>query len=342
MLIATDEPRPFRLTSAASVADAVGLWHEKPGTAMYLAGGGDAIDMLKKHHATPSLVIDLKRIPGLSGITVSDGSITIGGLTTLHEIANDERLKQRLPALCKAASIVATPQIRNVATIGGNLLQENRCSYFRGPWHCYRHGGLHCYAHHGHNKEHAIFDGDRCYAVSPSDLAPVITATEARINVQGREGPRVLGAQELFVTASQDLTRMHSLKRGEVLTAVEFSAPPGVDWSGSNTESTHRYRSVFIKNAVRQSFDFSLVNVAVCAVFNQRQVTWAKVVLGAVAATPHRCLSAERLLVGKDLDKTLVQQVASAAVEGAQPLQQNGYKVALARELVADALMELL
>jgi xanthine dehydrogenase YagS FAD-binding subunit len=289
MLISTDEPRPFKLTSATSVEEAVLLWHEDAGAAMYLAGGGDVIDMVKQHHATPSLLIDLKRIPDLSGISVGPESIIIGGLSTLRDIAGHTLIKRNLPALAKAASIVATPQIRNVGTIGGNLLQENRCPYYRGPWHCYRHGGLHCYAHHGFNREHAIFDGDRCYVVSPSDLAPVVVAADALVHVQGREGARVIQAQELFLTASENVTRMHSLAHGEVLTAVEFRAPPGGRWSddetpvGSVKAAGNTHRSTFIKTAVRNSFDFALVNVAVFASWQSDTVVVFWVVGGAGA-----------------------------------------------------------
>lgn len=353
MLIATDEPRPFTLTSATSVPEAVQLWQENRGEAMYLAGGGDAIDMLKKHHATPSLVIDLKRIPDLSTIEASEGGLTIGGLTTLDDIANNELVQRYLPALAKAAGIVATPQIRNVGTIGGNLLQENRCPYYRGPWHCYRHGGLHCYAHHGFHREHAIFDGDRCYVVTPSDLAPVIVAANARIHVHGPEGERIVVAENLFVSASDNLTRMHSLSHGEVLTAVEFRAPDASGASSSKGINGSRgagvptpppdkiYRSTFIKNALRNSFDFPLVNVAVFMKRNGRRIEDARIVLGAVAATPHRCQAAEKVLIGETISAQLFQRAADAAVADAEPLPQNTYKVAIARKLVNEALAEL-
>ena len=226
MKLQLDEPRPFTLASAASVEDAVRLWHDRRGEAMYLAGGGDVLDMVKRHLARPAVLIDLKGIRALRGITANltapEPGFTLGSLTTLQEVAEDERVRRYLPALAEAAARVATPQIRNVGTVGGNLLQENRCSYYRGPWYCYRHGGMHCYAHHGFHREHAIFDADRCYVVSPSDLAPVIVAGNAIVHVHGPRGPRTMPAQELFVPASQNLMRMHSLDEGEVLTAVEF------------------------------------------------------------------------------------------------------------------------
>jgi CO/xanthine dehydrogenase FAD-binding subunit len=144
---------------------------------------------------------------------------TIGSLTTLQELAGNEEVDA---IRAGRSARVATPQIRNVGTVGGNLLQENRCPYYRGPWHCYRHGGMHCYAKHGFNREHAIFEGDRCFVVSPSDLAPVMVAGNAIMHVQGLQGPRTISAGKLFVPASKNLTRMHSLDEGEVLTAIEF------------------------------------------------------------------------------------------------------------------------
>src|SRR5580765_1021482 len=226
MKLQLDEPRPFTLASPATVEEAVKLWHDRRGEAMYLAGGGDVMDIAKRHLAEPALLIDLKGIAALRGITASltsqEPGLTLGSLTTLQEVAEAERVQRYLPTLAMAASRVATPQIRNGGTGGGNLLQENRCSYYRGPWHCYRHGGMHCYAYHGFHREHAIFAADRCYVVSPSDLAPVVVAGNALVHVHGRSGPRTIPAEELFVPPSQNLMRMHALDEGEVMTAVEF------------------------------------------------------------------------------------------------------------------------
>ena len=352
-----DEPRPFKLTSPASVSEAVALWHEKPGDAMYIAGGGDVIDIVKRHHARPSTLLDLKRIPALRGIEVdiaaSQPSITIGALTTLQELAENENIRRYLPALATAASRVATPQIRNIGTIGGNLLQENRCPYFRGPWHCYRHGGMHCYAHHGINREHAIFEGDRCYVVTPSDIAPVVVAGNALIHVEGKDGPRTIDAEDLFMPASQDLTRMHVLDEGEVLTAVEFRvrepAPPrerdpkdlGIRGTISPIPVDKRFPSVFIKYAMRNSFDFALANVAVFLDREGHRVRRCRIALGGVAATPYRPREAEQLVAGNVLDDDLIQAAGRAATLGAEPLDLNAYKVSLVEKLVVEALQEL-
>jgi CO/xanthine dehydrogenase FAD-binding subunit len=303
MKLQLDEPRPFKLVSPASVEDAVKLWHERRGEAMYLAGGGDVVDIVKRHLARPAVLIDLKRIPALRGIKANftapeEPGFTLGALTTLREVAEDEGVRRYLPALAEAASRVATPQIRNVGTVGGNLLQENRCPYYRGPWDCYRHGGMHCYARHGFNREHAIFDGDRCYVVCPSDLAPVIVAGNAIVHVHGLRGPRTIPAEELFVPASKNLTRMHSLDEGEVLTAVEFRVreppPPrqflstgrGLRGSIAPMPLEERFPSIFIKYAMRNVLRFRACQRGRHSgpQRRRRRASRCAIVLGAVAA----------------------------------------------------------
>jgi xanthine dehydrogenase YagS FAD-binding subunit len=357
MKLQVDEPRPFKLVSPTSVEEAVRLWHDHRGEAMYLAGGGDVLDVVKRDLARPSVLLDLKRIPTLRGITADvtapQPSITLGSLATLRELAEDENVRRYLPALATAASRVATPQIRNIGTLGGNLLQENRCPYYRGPWHCYRHGGMHCYARHGFNREHAIFAGDRCYVVSPSDLAPVIVAGNALVHVHGRKGPRTMDAEELFVPASQNLKRMHVLDDGEVLTAVEFRVrqpqqprglPPGelgIRGSIEPLPLEKRFPSVFIKYAMRNSFDFALASVCVFLDRDGRRAHRCRIALGAVAATPYRARDAERVVAGNLLTEEVIHEAGRAAMRGAEPLELNAYKVGLVQKLVTEALQEL-
>jgi len=357
MKLQIDEPRPFALMAPESVEQAVSLWHEHRGEAMYLAGGGDAIDVVKRHLARPKVLIDIKKIGALRGIraavTGSQPSITLGSLTTLREVAENEHVRRYLPALSAAAARVATPQIRNVGTVGGNLLQENRCPYYRGPWHCYRHGGMHCYAHHGFHREHAIFEGDRCYVVSPSDLAPVIVAGNAIVHVQGRKGPRTMDAEDLFVTASQNLKRMHTLDDGEVLTAVEFRVrqppaphrpPPndmGIRGVIAPVTLEERFPSIFIKYAMRNTFDFALASACVFLEREGRRAKQCRIALGAVAATPYRAREAEDVVAGNLLTDAVIHEAARAAVRDAKPLTLNTYKVALVQKLVTEALQGL-
>jgi xanthine dehydrogenase YagS FAD-binding subunit len=359
MKLQVDEPRPFTLASPATVEAAVELWHQRRGEAMYLAGGGDVIDVVKRQLSRPAVLIDLKQIPAMRGITsdltAKEPGFTLGSLTTLREVSENETVRRYLPALADAAARVATPQIRNVGTVGGNLLQENRCPYYRGPWHCYRHGGMHCYAHHGFNREHAIFEGDRCFAVSPSDLAPVMVAGNAIMHIHGLRGPRTISAEELFVPASKNLKRMHSLDEGEVLTAVEFrvraSQPRrqvvpegrGLRGSVSPLPLEQRFSSVFIKYSMRNAFDFALASIAVILDHegDGRRASRCAIVLGAVAAAPYRARGAEQVVVGKVLTDEVIHEAARAAVVGAAPLTMNEYKVGLVQKLVTEALQEL-
>jgi xanthine dehydrogenase YagS FAD-binding subunit len=339
------------------VEEAIRLWHERGGKSLYLAGGGDVIDMVKRHHESPSRLIDLKGIASLRGIkpdlTATQPGVTLGALTTLRELAEDETVRRYLPALSRAASRVATPQIRNVGTLGGNLLQENRCPYYRGPWHCYRHGGMHCYADHGFNREHAIFEGDRCYVVSPSDLAPVLVAGNALVHVHGPKGPRTMDAEDLFMPASRNLMRMHVLEDGEVLTAVEFRVRQtaeehqrrrrdlGLRGSVAPPSLEQRFPSVFIKYAMRNSFDFALASIAVFLDREGRRALRCRIALGAVAATPYRPREAENVVAGNILTDEVIHRAAQAAVRGAEPLEWNAYKVTLVEKLVVEALQEL-
>jgi len=212
---------------------------------------------------------------------------------------------------------------------------------------------MHCYAQHGFHREHAIFQGDRCYVVSPSDLAPVIVAGNALVHVQGRNGPRTMDAEELFVPASRDLTRMHALEDGEVLTAIEFRVREpeqsrrkfgnglGTRGSISPIPLEQRFPSVFIKYAMRNSFDFALASVCVFLDRDGRKVDRCRIALGAVAATPYRPRDAERVVAGNSLTEEVIHAAALAAVHGAEPLELNEYKVGLVQKLVTEALQEL-
>src|SRR4029079_16341250 len=223
---------------------------------------------------------------------------------------------------------------------------------YRGPWHCYRHGGMHCYARHGFHREHAIFDGDRCYVVSPSDLAPVIVAGNALVHVHGPRGPRTMDAEALFVPASRNLMRLHTLDEGEVLTAIEFRVrepePPrgplphdrGIRGSIAPVPVERRFPSIFIKYAMRNSFDFALASVCVFLDRDGRRVHRCRIALGAVAATPHRARDAEQVVAGNALTDDVIHEAGRAAVRGAEPLELNAYKVGLVQKLVTEALQE--
>lgn len=230
--------------------------------------------------------------------------------------------------LVLAASRVATPQIRNRGTVGGNLLQDSRCPYYRGGFYCYRAGGLECYAHHGLNYEHAVFGGDRCWTVTPSDLAPVMVALDARVLLQSRGGTRTIPAHQLFTWPGDDILHVNIAHSGQILTGIEVPVRSG-------------QRSIFIKNAPRNAWDFSRANVAVAVEMQGGVCRNCRVVLGGVATTPWRRQGAERRLEGQTLSAAVIAAAADAAISGADPLPDSAYKVPLARQLVREPLTTL-
>jgi xanthine dehydrogenase YagS FAD-binding subunit len=323
-----DEPKAFELLTPDSLEQAVALGARYGSDGEYLAGGCDLIDVLKHQLRRPRHVIALGKIDALRFMRASSYQLLLGALTRLSEIERDERLHSHVPALALAAGRIASPQIRNLGTLGGNLLQDSRCPYYRGPWYCYRHGGIVCDAHHGINAEHAIFGADRCYTVTPSDLAPVVVALDARIHIQTPEGPGSLAAKDLFLAPSQNITRLHRLDAGEILTAVEIALQ-------ANSRST------FIKYAPRNAWDFSRASIAVALVNESGICRNCRVVLGGVSAIPWRSRGAERALECHRLTPQVIEEAAIAATYGAEPLEYNAYKVPLVRRLVREALVQL-
>src|SRR5579864_8551214 len=258
MAVIRDIIPAFELFQPASVDDAVRLLEKYQDDYWVLAGGLDSMDWLKDRLRRPRYVIDLSQIKDLVGIKEVDGGLEIGAMTPLTQVAADQRVRDRFGLLAEAAGLVATPQIRNQGTLGGNVSQDTRCWYYRGGWTCYRAGGNICYADTptAINREHAILDADRCVAVSPSDTAPALVALDAQMVIRSARGERVVPAEEYFIGPGIDITRMTVIKPGELLTAIRIPAT----WAGS-----HFY---FEKIRDRQVWDFPLVNIASAAVFN--------------------------------------------------------------------------
>ena len=326
--IAIDEPKSFELLAPSSIKQALELAASYGSDAAFLAGGCDLLDQLKNQWANPRYVINLKSIPGLKGINRQSRSLAIGALTTLGELERSPEVRWSMPGMAKAASRVATPQIRNMGTIGGNLLQDSRCPYYRGPWHCYRAGGIVCDAHHGVNTEHAIFGGNRCFTVTPSDTAPMLVALDAIATVRSLRDNYEIPVADLFVSPKEDILHMHRLMKDEILTELLIPIYPG-------------QRSTFIKYALRNAWDFALASVAVAFTEESGSVRDARVVLGGVAPTPWRSHTAEQVIEGRQLSEATIAAAGRAAVEDAEPLRYNEYKVGLVRKLVREALTEL-
>lgn len=323
--IAINEPAPFELHTPQTVEEALQLAEKFKGNCSYLAGGCDLMDMKKRQWNTSAHVIDLKRIQELQGVKRESNHVMVGALTKLSELQNGD-LGLELHALKQAAARVATPQIRNMGTAGGNLLQDSRCPYFRGPFFCYRHGGNVCYAHHGVNREHAIFDGDRCYTVSPSDLAPVVVALDAIIHVQDAKHAYTMPAAHLFVAPSEDITIMHRVQGGAILTGIEIPVQGG------------NRRSAFIKDTIRNSWDFARGSIAVAMDWDGKTMRNVRVVIGAVAAIPWRSYATEKVLEGAELNDQTLKAAARASTQGAETLEYNEYKIGMTQALVRDVL----
>ena len=319
----------FELARATSSAAARDLLAEKPGS-VFKAGGIDLIDHLKEHLVEPPRVVDLKTIPGLDGITAAaDGSLRIGPLATLARVAADAGVRKSHAALAQACAEAASPQIRNVATVGGNLLQRPRCWYYRlESYRCLKKGGDVCFAVGGENRYHVIFGGGPSYAPHPSNAAVALCAYGASFVLEGDRGPRTVAAAEFFTPPSQDAQRENVLQPGEVLTEIRVPPAP-------------QARALFDAVREKQAFDWPLVSLAAVLGLEGGTVKSARLVLGAVAPIPWRSARAEQALVGQVLDERAAEQAARAAVIGAAPLSDNGYKVTLVQALVKRTLLAL-
>ena len=328
MAVIRDIIPAFELFRPASIDDAVRLIDKYRDDYWVLAGGLDSMDWLKDRLRRPRYVIDLTQIKELVGIKDTGGGLEIGAMTPLTQVVHHPVVRDKFGLLAEAAELVASPQIRNQGTIGGNVSQDTRCWYYRGGWTCYRAGGNICYADTptAINREHAILDADRCVAVSPSDTAPALVALDAQMVIRSSRGERVVAAEQYFVGPGIDITRMTTLQPGELLTSIRIPAT----WAGA--------QFYFEKVRDRQVWDFPLVNVASAIKFSNGKVDAARIVVGAVAATPKRLANVEAAIVGKARDEATADMAGRMAVEGAVTLRYNGYKVPLMRNLVKRAI----
>ncbi len=318
----------FSYIRPASLAEAVAQL-AKPGARAH-AGGTDLVGCLRDRVFDARLVVSLGSLRELRGIsTAADGALRIGALTTVAEVAAHPLVAQRYAALASAASLVASPQIRNQGTIGGNLCQRPRCWYFRGDFDCARKGGQTCYAMGGENQQHAIFGASSCLAVHPSDTATALVALGARAGITGRRGTRSVPLESFFVLPDEDMTKENVLEPGEILTEVVVPAPPA------------GFVSVYRKVRTRGAFDFALASLAVGLTFTKGRVDGPRVVLGAAALKPWRATEAEKVLSGARLDAKTIAAAAAAAIKGATPLEQNEYKIPMLRGLVQEVLEQL-
>jgi len=319
----------FEVITPASLRDAAKLLAEDGRVA--IAGGVDVIDLAKQEIIAPKALVNLKGLKELDGIEVRpSGELRLGALAKLSEVAEHRVIRERFTAIAEAADESATPQIRNLGTVAGNLLQRPRCWYFRDPLvHCLKKGGDKCYAIGGLNRYHAILGGGPSYIVHPSNLAPALIAFGARARIVGPGAERTVELEKFFTLPAVDPGRENDLKPGEIVAEVVVPAPPG----GA--------RSAYLEAREKQSFDWPLASVAALIEIapGARTVRRAQIVMGAVAPIPWRAPAAEAALAGAALDETRARAAAEAALKDAEPLSDNRYKIAIARVLVRRAIL---
>ena len=328
MAVIRDMMPAFELFQPASIDEALSLLDRHGSDAWVLGGGMDSFDWLKDRTKRPSVVVDLSQVSELRGIKEANGGLEIGATTTLTEVVGHPVVQAKFKILAEAAELVASPQIRNQATLAGNVSQDTRCWYYRSGWSCYRAGGNICYADTptAINREHAILEQDRCVAVSPSDTAPALVALDAEFVIRSAGGERVVKAEDYFLGPAIDITRMTVLQPGELLTAIRI---PGT-WANATF--------YFEKVRDRNVWDFPLVNVASALKLSGNTIEGARIAVGAVAARPLRMTAVEALVAGKPRSEETASAAGELAIDGAIPLRYNGYKVPLMRNLVKRAI----
>jgi xanthine dehydrogenase YagS FAD-binding subunit len=325
--------RAFEYARAASVDEAPGLVageHTSQNGKRFLAGGTDLLTLMKADIVAPSLLVDIKRTEGVPrGIEESSRGLTLGALTTLSEIEHHPIVAGEYPALARAIAQAATPQLRNMATIGGNLLQRPRCWYYRSSlFRCWLRGGTECHARDGENQHHAILGESPCVAVHPSDAASALMALGATVRLRGRAGERTLDMGDLYAEPTEQRRTETTVEPADLLLDIHLPKPaPG----------SH---SVYLKAMDRKVWAFALVGVAAVVRVEGVRITDARVVLSGVAPTPWRATTAEAALAGRDATPNVLAEAADAAVASAHPLEHNGYKVPLARNLIRRALAD--
>jgi xanthine dehydrogenase YagS FAD-binding subunit len=328
MAVIRDVMPAFDLLQPSSIADAQKLLQQQGSDGWVLAGGMDSFDWLKDRIKKPKVVVDLSGIAELKGIRSTADGIEIGAMTTLTEVVEHPLIKEKFKLLADGAELVASPQIRNQGTIGGNVSQDARCWYYRAGWPCYRAGGNICYADtpEGRNREHAILHAERCVAVNPSDTAPALIALDAKFVIRTHEGERVIDAEDYFIGPDIDITSLHILQPGDLLTAVRIPST----WAGA-----HFY---FEKVRDRNVWDFPLLNVASAMVVSGNNIERIRIAVNGAAARPLRLKAVEDSVRGKPANAATGEIAGKLAVQGAVPLQFNTYKIPLMRNLVKRAI----
>src|ERR1700761_3902579 len=330
-MIVKDMMPTFELYQPKQLADALTLLDRHRADGWKLAGGNDSLSWFKERIKRPKAVIDLGGIAELKGVRETPDGIEIGALTTLTELENNPLVRAKYRLLAEAAGKVASPQIRNTGTIGGNVSQDARCWYYRSGLPCYRAGGNTCFSDtpEGQNREHAIFEANRCVAVSQSDMAPTMVALDAKMVIHNAKGERVVNAEDFFVGPKIDIRRLTQLQPEDLLVAIRIPK----EWAGA--------RFYFEKVTDRFTWDFALVNVAAAVQTDASgAVAKSRIALGGVAAPPRRCGVAEQTIKGQKVDQSLAELAGKSETRGAHPLNYNAFKIPLMANLVMRAVRD--
>ena len=320
--------KKFAHFNATSVDEAVSILRRYGGNAHLIAGGTDIVGKMKDQilPSYPEALVNLKTIPNMDAIREERGMLKMGAMTILEDIAHHAVVREKYTALAEAAGRCASPHLREMGTLAGNICQDIRCWYYRHPenrFACLRKRGSRCYALEGDNRYHSIFGGsveEGCVAVHPSDTAPALIALDASI----RTTKRTVKAENFFQVGVAKTT---VLEEDEIVTEIQIPAPP----KGA--------RSAFLKFALRKSIDFPIVNCAVLVSNSKGKVGRVRICLNAVYVTPYRATNAEQAMIGKVLNEANAEAAGSAAIEGAKPLKDNGYMVQIAKALVKRAIL---
>jgi xanthine dehydrogenase YagS FAD-binding subunit len=324
--------KPFASHSPQDLTQAVRTLVEarQGGRRTALAGGGsDLLGMVKERMIAPDAVVRLSAIKGLDRVTTANGGINIGGQITLDALQRQAQIRQRYTVLAEAADSVATPQIRNVGTLAGNVCQRPWCWYYRNGFSCLKNGGSVCHSAAGENHFHAIFGGGPSFIVHPSDTAPALVALDATFRVIGPQGERLIPAAEFFTLPTVNPARENVLRDDEVLASIDLPAQRAT------------VRSRYHKILDREAWTHAVVSAAVVLEMDEDVCRSARVVLGGVAPIPWRLPDVERLITGQRITEALAAAAGDAAVAGARPLQHNRYKIPLTRAMVARTLSDL-
>ena len=303
---------------------------ERLGDRGWLVGGGqDTYGWLKDRAKSTDALIDLSAIESLRGVRQDGDVLEIGAMTTLTEVASDPLIREQFSLLADAAAVVASPQIRNIGTIGGNVSQDVRCWYYRRGLSCYRAGGNLCYADtpEGMNREHSLFEGSRCVAAGASDTAPALVALNASMVIRNSGGEREVAAEDFFVGPALDILNTTVMRPGDILTSIRLPA----DWRGASF--------YFEKVADRNVWDFSLVSIAAAFRLSGDSISGASIVCGAVQTTPRRLRNVENAVQGMSRDMATAEAVSPMATAGARALAHNGFKIPLLQNLVKRAIV---